>query len=140
MPEPGGLLVTPVGVNKDGYPRALTLLWGYSRPLRARVIDTNAAAGSDLLVGANCPSDRIWVVNSIYARDLNTANVDIYLGITDGVTYLSIMSQQNCPASHGPSAVGWFVVAEGWAVYAYFNGTIAGDDIYLEYTGHQMDL
>ena len=118
--------------------RKLRLLFGYGEIYRERIEDLNADVTFDSLSGSVVPEGEIWIVNTVLATDIvsNLARISIYI-TGDGVT--TDLDQVVSPVKFTPAKFsGHAVMVEDEFVGAYFEGTVAGDDIFLSVRGYKM--
>jgi len=120
--------------------RKLPLVWGYSDVYREHIEDLNADVTYDSLSGSAVPAGEIWVVNAIMAVDLTSAITRISIYITGGGTTTDL-NQVSAPTVNEPTTFsGHAVMKEDEYVGAYFDGTVAGDDIFLNVRGYKMKV
>jgi hypothetical protein len=140
VPQPEGKLVTPVGMNKEGYPRAFSQLFGFS--------DTLNLDASGVVVGADyvyaspvVPAGEIWVVT--------TASISNQSGVVAGAwVYATLGPGFAINVAYGTALiryevllyVGTFYLVEGQRVGAYLSGLAPGDVITGGFLGYKMEL
>ena len=133
--------LTPGVCGWDGSAwRKLPLMFGYSEVYHEKVSDMNATVTSDALVGSAVPAEEIWVVTSVVAYDKTTNVTQISASVTDDVTWWPFAQLFPTAAEEYLQWSGMVVLEQGDRIYVGFNGTIAGDDIYLNIHGYKMKI
>lgn len=140
MPEPKGRLVTPVGFNGSGYPKAGNVPFGYAESLVIHTYDLTAAAGTNDLTLDTVPTGEIWVLIAMSGRDETSACDRIGLYITDGALDYYLKIGDPGVANVTIDWNGQVLVPSGWDVAVLFTGVTSGDDIHSSGFGYKMTV
>jgi len=140
MPAPNGNLVTPVGFDVNGNPRAGNLPFTYMDSYIETVSNLLTPAGGQFIYGTAVTAGELWVVTAIAAKNINTVATTIGLGTYDGVNYTELAANTPTATIIRTVYAGWIPVPAGSKVYAFFGGCTLNDDIFLYIHGFKMQL
>lgn len=118
--------------------RKLPLLWGYSESLEEERVDTNASVTSDFLIGTVVPAGEVWIIDAVCAVDVTTNITLIRFAVDTAIGGVFFHAAAPGAADEYVYWDGHLTLAEGKKIIAFFSGTVAGDDIYLRYSGYKM--
>jgi len=116
----------------------LPLLLGYSEALWLWDEDDDAGADTEIIALGAVDAGEVWIINSFSARDTNTDITRITLYLQRGDE--SHVVGEVFPGAVAESAIfsGRLVLREDDYLWAYFVGTVGGDDIKASATGYKM--
>ena len=140
MPSPIGNLVTPVGIDVDGFPRAFSQLFGYSETLEVDLSGT-AGGGTYTTVSGAVPAGELWIVQAGALCDTTGAYGPAYLyavksgGLTSHFAYQAALLANEPLMWTGP-----VVLAEGDTLCVYILGVAVGHAIEAGFVGYKMEL
>ena len=140
MPAPNGQLVTPVGINAAGLPRACAQLFGYTSQLLGQTRVEDCAAGTNVLDSGAVPAGVIWVVTALECHNYNSAVTFIRLGVYDGATNYWATVKLAVPAAQSAEWSGQLTLIEGDVVRGMLFGCTLNDDIQVSWFGYVMEL
>ena len=138
MPEPQGRLVTPVGLNSEGYPRAGNLPFTYKTVLKIYKQHIATGAGWESWDTIAVPEDEIWIVTSIVVMDETNAVTGLILAVYNGATYYHLKSVGATGANISLDWQGWVPLVEGEYLQGWKNGGVVGDSLILGVRGFVM--
>ena len=120
--------------------RKLGLLFGYYDRLAAQVVNTSAAAGTNMLTGTAVSAGEIHVIQAIAAIDYNSTTTRIYVSATGGVITIPLADEYSVAAEHWVIKTVNIVLKAGDCLNCIFYGCTAGDDLYLRWWGYKMKV
>jgi len=140
MPEPSGNLVTPVGIDASGFPRAGNLPFTYKSVLQQANALAAAGAGWESWAGAAVPAGEIWIVTHVAALNETSAAAALILAVYDGVTYYHLKAAGATASNVTVDWQGWVPMVEGQYIEAWKSGGVAADSLLLIVRGYVMEL
>ena len=102
-----------------------------------RVIGTGTG-GTVYLDGPTVPAGTLWVICSLLALDATSAITLVQVGILRGGSHLTVGHTPRPAASQPAVNTTHVVLFPGDAPEGVLWGTVAGDSLYLIYTGYSM--
>lgn len=103
-----------------------------------RVVNNNAAVGTNTLTSAAVPTAKKWRVTHIAARDLVSAITRIEVEVLQDADVIDVRHVAAPAANQLVEWQGELFLEVGDVVRANFFGCVAGDDIVLSYSGEQF--
>lgn len=104
------------------------------------VSELNATAGNNTLSGTVVPTNEIWLIPVVAARDVNTNPTAIIFFVNTGTNTIALQR------TNTPGALIWvtlnaeLVLFPGWKIQVQFQGCTLNDDIIFNYIGHKIAI
>jgi hypothetical protein len=140
MPDPTGKLITPVGLNAAGFPRAFSQLFGFTEELNLDISGT-VSGTSYTSNTATVPAGELWIV-TIGSVNNNTdviGNAWLYASLGGGfavnVAFCSGLARYAVCLFSGN-----LYLVEGQGMGVYLSGVANGDTIKGGFLGYKMEL
>ena len=140
MPEPTGKLITPVGIDIDGFPRAFSQIFGYSEVLDVDLSGT-AAGVTYAQASSAVPAGELWVVQAACLNDTTGAYGPAYLyGVKNSGLTIHLGYAAALLANQPMMWASELVFAEGDTLNIYLAGVAVGHVIEAGFVGYKMEL
>lgn len=132
-------IVSQTGLQLSDYLTMSTPL-NYKGILTVQTSEPNAAAGANTLAIQGPGADEVWVLDHIAFQNHNSAVTDAILYLYNGSTNFVLQQAGNLGADIWRHYVGPVHLSNDLALKCLFTGCASGDDLYLQATGHSMEL
>lgn len=130
--------VLDIDVNARLVPPSIPLYFNYKDAYHQIGSDLNAAVGWDDLTLAGPGANEILVIKTLYAYDATSNITQIFVGMIAGATTYNVHTRFPTAANIPAVWSGTMICEAGFAPWAGFAGTVAGDDIWFTATGYIM--
>ena len=141
MAAPKGNLVTPVGFNPNGRPRALEVdssdilkmtIGALSSISSQGIVLSNSSlpAGSSHLLSDAVPSGKIWIVSNLLIRYLGTTATKVYVLMALAGAFVVVFMQNSPSNGVAYDRQGWWVLQPGDYIRWSVDGATLNDSLY----------
>ena len=120
--------------------RKLGILFGYHSTLAQNILNSSAAAGTNVLETAAVSSGEIWVVEAIGVMDVHHAPSGIIFCVRRGGEDYPFHDTTTTAASTWLCWTGRITLGPGDIVKIYILGCTAGDELKLRVLGYKVSL
>lgn len=115
-------------------------VWGYSARYAPREVEFSAIAGTNTLTWDAVPAGKVFTVNRIQAKDMDSAITRILVLVELGASSMVVIDLDAPAAEEIARWEGNLVLSEGDYLWARFYGCTAGDRLYFMGAGSEMDV
>lgn len=113
---------------------------GYTGIVREQKKDLSASADEDTLETTAVPANTVYVLDRITAWDQNNALTDLAIEINSSGSLFLLDWKLSLSAAQKVTIEKKILLGPAETIKAFFYGTVANDDIYLEILGHKWAI
>lgn len=111
-------------------------LFKVSDHIQAIVSELGSSGGTRPLYSSAVPAGEIWVIQNACAWDETSAPAYVYVGQRNGSFNMACGKKLSPAADELVFINNPMILKAGWKVVAQVGGVVAGDNIYLQYSGY----